>query len=75
MEHIRDLVSLQLPGIGLLPMPVARGRSPTTPAPPISNWTAAALRWKQLAHSRRLRLPHRRPVPGLNYLAFWAIRG
>ena len=27
-----------------------RGRSPTTPAPPISNWTAAA-HWKQLTHS------------------------
>jgi hypothetical protein len=42
VEHIRDLVNLQLPGIGLLPLPVAPRQIPYPQAPPTTSWTEAA---------------------------------
>ena len=73
VEHIRDLVNLQLPGIGLLPMPVAPRQIPYHAGSTYFELDRGSA-LEAADALRRLRLPHRRPVPGLN-LAFWAIRG
>ena len=73
MEHIRDLVNLQLPGIGLLPMPVAPRQIPYHAGSTFR--TGPRQRALEAADAlRRFAFHIAGQFPGLN-LAFWAIRG
>ncbi len=69
VEHIRDLVNLQLPGIGLLPLPVAPRQIPFHAGSTYYELDRGSEHWKQLMHSGgflwRFRLPCRRGVPGI----------
>lgn len=51
VEHIRDLVNLQLPGIGLLPMPVAPRQIPYHAGSTYFELDRGSAHWKQLTHS------------------------
>ena len=74
VEHIRDLVNLQLPGMACCRCRWRRGRFRSTQAPPITSWTVAASTGS--SWTTPVGLPFISPgeFPGLN-LAFWAIRG
>jgi len=74
VEHIRDLVNLQLPGIGLLPLPVAPRQLPYHAGSTYYELDRGSEHWKQLAHSGGFAFHVAGEFPGLN-LAFWAIRG
>jgi type VI secretion system protein ImpJ len=74
VEHIRDLVNLQLPGIALLPMPVAPRQIPYHAGSTYFELDRGSDHWKQLAHSGGFAFHVAGQFPGLN-LAFWAIRG
>ncbi|WP_296262698.1 MULTISPECIES: type VI secretion system baseplate subunit TssK [unclassified Pseudomonas] len=74
VEHIRDLVNLQLPGIGLLPLPVAPRQIPFHAGSTYYELDRGSEHWKQLAHSGGFAFHVAGEFPGLN-LAFWAIRG
>lgn len=74
VEHIRDLVNLQLPGIGLLPMPVAPRQIPYHAGSTYFELDRGSAHWKQLTHSGGFAFHIAGQFPGLN-LAFWAIRG
>lgn len=74
VEHIRDLVNLQLPGIGLLPMPVAPRQLPYHAGSTYFELDRGSAHWKQLPNSGGFAFHIAGQFPGLN-LAFWAIRG
>ncbi len=74
VEHIRDLVNLQLPGIGLLPLPVAPRQIPYHAGSTYYELDRGSEHWKQLMHSGGFAFHVAGEFPGLN-LAFWAIRG
>ena len=73
VEHIRDLVNLQLPGIALLPMPVAPRQIPYHAGSTYFELDRGSDHWKQLVHSGGFAFHIAGQFPGLN-LAFWAIR-
>lgn len=73
VEHIRDLVNLQLPGIGLLPLPVAPRQLPYHAGSTYFELDRGSDHWKQLVHSGGFAFHIAGKFPGLN-LAFWAIR-
>ncbi|RBH58467.1 MULTISPECIES: type VI secretion system baseplate subunit TssK [Pseudomonas] len=74
VEHIRDLVNLQLPGIGLLPLPVAPRQIPFHAGSTYYELDRGSEHWKQLVNSGGFAFHVAGDFPGLN-LAFWAIRG
>ncbi len=74
VEHIRDMVNLQLPGIGLLPLPVAPRQIPFHAGSTYYELDRGSEQWKQLTHSGGFAFHVAGEFPGLN-LAFWAIRG
>lgn len=74
VEHIRDLVNLQLPGIGLLPLPVAPRQIPYHAGSTYYELDRGSEHWKQLMNSGGFAFHVAGDFPGLN-LAFWAIRG
>lgn len=74
VEHIRDLVNLQLPGIGLLPLPVAPRQIPFHAGSTYYELDRGSEHWKQLVHSGGFAFHVAGEFPGLS-LAFWAIRG
>lgn len=74
VEHIRDLVNLQLPGIGLLPLPVAPRQIPFHAGSTYYELDRGSEHWAQLANSGGFAFYVAGEFPGLN-LAFWAIRG
>lgn len=74
VEHIRDLVNLQLPGIGLLPLPVAPRQLPYHAGSAYFELDRGSAHWKQLPNSGGFAFHIAGQFPGLN-LAFWAIRG
>jgi len=74
VEHIRDLVNLQLPGISLLPLPVAPRQIPFHAGSTYYELDRGSEHWKQLAQSGGFAFHVAGEFPGLN-LAFWAIRG
>ncbi|WP_024695772.1 type VI secretion system baseplate subunit TssK [Pseudomonas syringae] len=74
VEHIRDLVNLQLPGIGLLPLPVAPRQIPYHAGSTYYELDRGSEHWKQLMQSGGFAFHVAGEFPGLN-LAFWAIRG
>jgi type VI secretion system protein ImpJ len=75
VERIRDLVNLQLPGVGLRPLPVAPRQIPYHAG---FNYFELDTRnnelWKQLESSGGLAMHIAGEFPGLE-LEFWAIRG
>ena len=75
VERIRDLVNLQLPGVGLRPLPVAPRQIPYHAG---YNYFELDTRnneiWKQLESSGGLAMHIAGDFPGLE-LEFWAIRG
>lgn len=74
VEHIRDLVNLQLPGIGLLPLPVAPRQIPFHAGSTYYELDRGSEHWKQLLNSGGFAFHIAGEFPGLK-LAFWAIRG
>ena len=74
VEHIRDLVNLQLPGIGLLRLPVAPRQIPFHAGSTYFELDRGSEHWKQLQHSGGFAFYVAGEFPGLS-LAFWAIRG
>ncbi len=74
VEHIRDLVNLQLPGIALLSLPVAPRQLPYHAGSVYFELDRGSDHWKQLKHSGGFAFHIAGQFPGLN-LAFWAIRG
>ncbi|WP_268798952.1 type VI secretion system baseplate subunit TssK [Pseudomonas huanghezhanensis] len=74
VEHIRDLVNLQLPGIGLVPLPVAPRQIPFHAGATYYELDRGSEHWKQLQHSGGFAFHVAGDFPGLT-LAFWAIRG
>jgi type VI secretion system protein ImpJ len=74
-ERIRDLVNLQLPGVGLRPMPVAPRQIPYHAGFTYFELeTRGSELWKQLETSGGLAMHIAGDFPGLA-LEFWAIRG
>ena len=74
VEHIRDLVNLQLPGISLLPLPVAPRQLPYHAGSTYYELDRGSEHWQQLGNSGGFAFHIAGQFPGLN-LAFWAIRG
>jgi type VI secretion system protein ImpJ len=74
VEDIRDLVNLQLPGIGLLPLPVAPRQIPFHAGSTYYELDRGSEHWKKLEHSGGLAFHIAGEFPGLE-LALWAIRG
>jgi type VI secretion system protein ImpJ len=74
VERIRDLVNLQLPGVTLLPLPVAPRQIPFhTGASYFELETRNSDLWRQLEQSGGVAMHIAGEFPGLD-LAFWAIR-
>jgi type VI secretion system protein ImpJ len=75
VERIRDLVNLQLPGVGMRPLPVAPRQIPYH-----AGFTYFELEtrgnemWKQLASSGGMAMHVAGDFPGLE-IEFWAVRG
>jgi type VI secretion system protein ImpJ len=75
VERIRDLVNLQLPGVGLRPLPVAPRQIPYHAG--FSYFELETRNnelWKQLESSGGLAMHIAGEFPGIE-LEFWAIRG
>lgn len=73
VEHIRDLVNLQLPGITLNALPVAPRQIPFNAGYNYFELDTAGDLWKQLERSGGIALHVAGDFPGLA-LEFWAIR-
>lgn len=73
VEKIRDLVNLQLPGIGLLPMPVAPRQIPYHAGAVYFEFDRAAPLWRELKTSGGIAMHLGSDIPGLD-LQLWAIR-
>lgn len=74
VEHIRDLVNLQLPGINLSALPVAPRQIPYHAGWSYFELDRGSEHWKQLATSGGFAFHIAGQFPGLE-MAFWAIRG
>ncbi|SIT51120.1 conserved hypothetical protein [Paraburkholderia piptadeniae] len=74
VERIRDLVQLQLPGIGVRALPVAPRQIPYHAGHVYFELDKSGELWRQLDSSGGLALHLAGDFPGLS-LAFWAIRG
>lgn len=74
VEHIRDMVNLQLPGITLQPLPVAPRQIPFHVGSTYYELDRGSEHWQQLQNSGGFAFHIAGQFPGLN-LAFWAIRG
>ncbi|MES2771386.1 MAG: type VI secretion system baseplate subunit TssK [Pseudomonadota bacterium] len=73
VEKIRDLVNLQLPGIGLHPLPVAPRQLPFHAGFTYFELERNSELWKQLSSSAGFALHVAGDFPGLQ-MEFWAIR-
>ncbi|WDS37805.1 type VI secretion system baseplate subunit TssK [Pseudoxanthomonas sp.] len=73
VEKIRDLVNLQLPGIPLLPMPVAPRQIPYHAGAVYFEFDRTAPLWRELKTSGGLAMHMGSEVPGLD-MQLWAIR-
>jgi type VI secretion system protein ImpJ len=73
VEKIRDLVNLQLPGIGLRPLPVAPRQLPFHAGFTYFELDRSSDLWKQLATSAGFAMHVAGDFPGLQ-MEFWAIR-
>jgi type VI secretion system protein ImpJ len=73
VEKIRDLVNLQLPGIGLRPLPVAPRQLPFHAGFTYFELDRGSEYWKQLATSAGFAMHVAGEFPGLQ-MQFWAIR-
>jgi type VI secretion system protein ImpJ len=73
VEKIRDLVNLQLPGIGLRPLPVAPRQLPFHAGFTYFELDRNSEYWKQLATSAGFAMHVAGEFPGLQ-MQFWAIR-
>lgn len=73
VEKIRDLVNLQLPGIGLRPLPVAPRQLPYHAGFTYFELDRASDYWQQLTHSVGFAMHVAGTFPGLE-MQFWAIR-
>jgi type VI secretion system protein ImpJ len=74
VEKIRDLVNLQLPGIGLRPLPVAPRQLPYHASYTYFELDRGSELWAQLTHSGGFAMHVAGEFPGLQ-MQFWAIRG
>ncbi|MCD9033572.1 type VI secretion system baseplate subunit TssK [Luteimonas sp. Y-2-2-4F] len=74
VEKIRDLVNLQLPGIGLAPMPVAPRQIPYHAGYLYFEFDRQAPLWRELRTSGGIAFHFGSEHPGLD-LQLWAIRG
>jgi type VI secretion system protein ImpJ len=74
VERIRDLVNLNLPGIGLLALPVAPRQLPFHAGYLYFELARDTDLWKTAEHAGALALHIAREFPGLE-LEFWALRG
>jgi type VI secretion system protein ImpJ len=74
VERIRDLVNLNLPGIGLLALPVAPRQLPFHAGYLYFELARDTDLWKAAEHAGALALHIAREFPGLE-LEFWALRG
>jgi type VI secretion system protein ImpJ len=74
VERIRDLVNLQLPGIGLRALPVAPRQIPFHAGFNYFELERSGELWKQLERSGGLAMHIAGEFPGIE-LEFWAIRG
>lgn len=73
IEKIRDLVNLQLPGIGLRPLPVAPRQLPFYAGFTYFELDRGSEYWQQLASSAGFAMHVAGDFPGLK-MEFWAIR-
>ena len=73
IEKIRDLVNLQLPGIGLRPLPVAPRQLPFHAGYTYFELDRNSEYWQHLSHSAGFALHVAGDFPGLQ-MQFWAIR-
>jgi type VI secretion system protein ImpJ len=73
VEKIRDLVNLQLPGIGLRPLPVAPRQLPFHAGFTYFELDKGSEYWAQLATSAGFAMHVAGEFPGLQ-MEFWAIR-
>ncbi|NWC96768.1 MULTISPECIES: type VI secretion system baseplate subunit TssK [unclassified Pseudomonas] len=73
VEKIRDLVNLQLPGIGLRPLPVAPRQLPFHAGFTYFELDRSSDYWQQLSNSAGFAMHIAGVFPGLE-LQFWAIR-
>jgi type VI secretion system protein ImpJ len=73
VEKIRDLVNLQLPGIGLRPLPVAPRQLPFHAGFTYFELDRASDYWQQLTNSAGFAMHVAGAFPGLE-MQFWAIR-
>ncbi len=73
VEKIRDLVNLQLPGIGLRPLPVAPRQLPFLAGYTYFELDRSSEYWQQLSHSAGFAMHVAGSFPGL-LMQFWAIR-
>ena len=73
VEKIRDLVNLQLPGIGLRPLPVAPRQLPFLAGYTYFELDRNSEYWQQLSHSAGFAIHVAGAFPGLQ-MQFWAIR-
>ena len=73
IEKIRDLVNLQLPGIGLRPLPVAPRQLPFHAGYTYFELDRNSEYWQQLSNSAGFALHVAGDFPGLQ-MQFWAIR-
>jgi len=74
VEKIRDLVNLQLPGVGLRALPVVPRQIPFHAGYNYFELDTGSDLWKQLHQSGGLAMHVGGDFPGLE-LEFWAIRG
>ncbi|CDG85973.1 conserved hypothetical protein [Janthinobacterium agaricidamnosum NBRC 102515 = DSM 9628] len=73
VSQIGDMVNLQLPGIGLRPLPVAPRQLPFHAGYTYFELDRASAYWQQLNHSPAFALHVAGQFPGL-HMQFWAIR-
>jgi type VI secretion system protein ImpJ len=73
VEKIRDLVNLQLPGIGLRPLPVAPRQLPFLAGYTYFELDRGSEYWQQLINSAGFAMHVAGNFPGLQ-MRFWAIR-
>lgn len=73
VEKIRDLVNLQLPGIGLRPLPVAPRQLPFLAGYTYFELDRGSEYWQQLTNSAGFAMHIAGDFPGLR-MQFWAIR-
>jgi type VI secretion system protein ImpJ len=73
VENIRELVTVQLPGIGLRPLPVAPRQIPFHAGNIYFELDKSSEYWGALENSGGFAMHVGGDIPGLNF-EFWAIR-